>query len=142
MKLFPLAILLLFSVGCKVTYVPDYDASIEQQIVETAKANDKIYIELLAADTGKRDYKIYEPEYLDVEADIHSIQLMNEARKNNTDMLDIINRLDSTFNELRIEHKAAPPKNMEISIDQMYMKGFWKALLLAEQGLPHTLPAK
>ncbi|MEP6466810.1 MAG: hypothetical protein ABJB05_10925, partial [Parafilimonas sp.] len=113
-KLIPLVACIVLFFGCKVTFVPDYDATIEQQIVDAAKANDKIYIELLAADANKRDYKIYEPEYLAVEADIHSIELKNETRKNNTEMLDIINRLDTAFNEFQTEHKTEPPKDKEI----------------------------
>jgi hypothetical protein len=143
MKLFSLVTLLLFLIGCKVTYVPDYDASIESEIVETAKANDKIYIELLDADPDKRGYKNFESEYITVEADINSIELKNEVRKSNSDMLDIINNhLLPKFIQYKTEHKNAtnPLSNAEIEDYQMYIRGYWKALLLAEQGLPHTIP--
>jgi hypothetical protein len=141
-KILTLLISLLLLAACKVTFVPDYDAGIEQQITNAAKENDKLYLKLLNAALDKRDYKDYEQEYIEIEADINSIELRNEARRKSGDMLNIIRLVHKHFTEYKEEHKnaAKPLSDAQIIDYQNDMKALWKPLLLAEQGLPHETP--
>jgi hypothetical protein len=138
---FVLLFLLVALLGsCKVTFVPDYDADISKQILDAAKANDLLYLELLAAPMDKRDYTDYTKEYLLIEGEINSLALRNEARKKNGEMMDIIKRLHAHFNEVRDEHRTTikPLNDAQLKDYEEGVKAFWKVLLLAEQGLPHA----
>jgi len=136
--LIPLVILLIFTAGCRVSFVPDYDASIEQQILDGAKANDRIYLELLA-DSADRSYPKYEKEYIDVQAEINSIDLKIQASKHPKDMHYLDSTLLAHFIRYRDDHKNAQrPFTDAMIIDyQADMKAFWLILLKSEQGLPH-----
>ena len=80
---------------------------------------------------------MYADRYAEVEAEINSIRLRNEVRKNNTDMLFIINKLDSGFIRFRDEHKVNPGilRDGEIRAYQTQILAYWKPLLIAEGGL-------
>jgi hypothetical protein len=139
MKQFLLLITIVFTASCgTITLVPDHDSALETQITEAAKANDKIYLQLLNSEPEKRAFADFEKEYMNVEVEIHSIQLRNEVRKNNKEMLDIISRLNKVFSKIRNEHKAMtrPIKDAEIIDFENEMTALWKALLRAEKGLP------
>ena len=142
-KFIPLFLLSIFALGCKVTFVPNYDAAIEQEIVSAAKANDKLYLNILAADPDKRAYSNYVQAYADVESEINSIQLNEKARKKNTDMVAIVALIQKHFTEYQNEHKNAKKvlNDAEIKAYEDDMKALWEPLLLAERGLPHTVPA-
>ena len=130
-------IVIVFSYSCTVSLVPEYSADLESQITKGAKMNDKIYIDLLNAESSKRSFIMYADRYAEVEAEINSIRLRNEVRKNNTDMLFIINKLDSGFIRFRDEHKVNPSilRDGEIRSYQSQILAYWKPLLIAEGGL-------
>jgi hypothetical protein len=130
---------IIFLAGCKVTLVPDNDMVIQQQITDAAKANDKIYLELLNAPLDKRSFRDYEKEYLEVELEINSIKLKNEARKNNKEMLEIVKLLHDHFVKYKDEHKARADKPLTDAMIKDYetdISAFWKALYFAEKNLP------
>jgi hypothetical protein len=138
-NLIPLIALLILSAGCRVSFVPDYDASVEQQIIDGAKANDKIYLELLA-DSADRSYSKYAQEYIDVQADINSIDLKIQASKHPKDMHYLDSVLLVHFIKYKDEHKQAakPLTNAMIKDYQADVQAFWLILLKSEQGLPHA----
>jgi hypothetical protein len=136
-------IIYLFAIilsGCsRVVLVPDYSAGIEAQIVNGAMLNDKIYLDLADVQPAQRQYKDFSERYSAVEAEINSIELKNEIRKNNTDMLAIIDKLKAAFNKYRNEHKKNDMlSDGDIKADQAYIKAFWKPLLIAESGLKNA----
>ena len=129
--------------SCKVIWVPDYNAKLEDQITKTAKANDKLYIDMLDDLPDKRTYDRYKEKYNDIEADINSIYLFNEARNNNNDLLVITNNLKEAFQEAKKYHKENNTlSNGEIKSYQATLAGFWKPLYLAERGLKINAPKK
>jgi hypothetical protein len=132
-----LSTLLILSLSsCKVIWVPDYNAKLEDQIAKTAKANDKLYIDMLDAAPNKRDYDQYKEKYNDIEADINAIQLANEARNNNASFLVINKNLKDAFQEAKKYHKDKQVlSDGEIKSYQATLAGFWKPLFLAERGL-------
>jgi hypothetical protein len=123
--------------SCKVTFVPEYSATLEQQITNGAKMNDKLYLDLLKAEPNDRNYNSYKGRYTEIEAEINSIELENEARNNNNHFLAIIKELKTHFKDYEKEHKEKPTPltDGEIKGYQAYIKAFWKPLLLAERGI-------
>jgi hypothetical protein len=132
-----LLLVILFISACTITLVPTYDAQLESEIINGAKLNDKLYIDLLNAESSKRNFQFWLEKYSEIEAEIHTILLKNEIRKNNTDMLAIVKSLDSAFVKYKLEHKNKPTQltDGELIIYQSYIKAFWKPLLIAEGGL-------
>ncbi|AMR32710.1 hypothetical protein A0256_15405 [Mucilaginibacter sp. PAMC 26640] len=126
--------------GCsRVVLVPDYSAGIEAEIVNGAMLNDKLYLDLADAQPSKREYIDFSERYSSVEAVINSIQLKNEIRQKNTDMLAIINNLKAAFTKYRDEHKKNNTlSDGEVKADQAFIKAFWKPLLIAEHGLKNA----
>jgi hypothetical protein len=136
--LLPLTCILYLS-SCRVSLLPNYDPDIAQQIINTAKANDKLYLELLAASTDKRDYKDYQQEYLQIEVEINSINFKEQIRKKDTDMLALVKDVHTHFSKYQRDHKNSPVplSDAEIYDYEMYMTAFWKTLFVAEDELPN-----
>src|SRR5438309_4696975 len=81
-------LVLLFS--CKVALVPEYNATLDEQIAKAAQENDRLYIDMLDVPASERLYKNFMDRYNSIESEINAIQLKNEARKNNADFMVII----------------------------------------------------
>ncbi len=123
-------------VSCRVTLVPEYNAQLEDQIINTAKATDRLYIDLLDAAPSQREYTVVQPRYSEIEADINSIELKNQGRIKNGDFLVIIKNLKDAFLEAKKFHKEHKTlSNGEILSYQATLAGFWKPLYLAEKAL-------
>jgi hypothetical protein len=135
-RLFLLSALLVSVSSCKVTLVPPYDADIEQQIVNTAKMNDRLYLEMKDEPEANRTYKKYSSRYVDIESEINSILLRNEARRQGHDLVLITSNLRTLFDQFREQHKQANTINdADIKLNQIQIAAAWKALLVAERGL-------
>ncbi len=135
-KLLLSSLLFILLSSCKVIWVPDYNAKLEDQIAKTAKANDKLYIDMLDAAPDKRSYEVYKEKYNDIESDINAIQLVNEARNNNGSFLVINKNLKDAFQEAKKYHKEKKTlSDGEIKSYQATLAAFWKPLFLAERGL-------
>jgi hypothetical protein len=132
--LIPVALLVFLS--CKVTWVPEYNAQLEDQIANAAKANDKLYLDMLDQPLASRTYANYAAKYNEIEAEINSIQLKNEARKNNGDFLVINKNLREEFAKYRKEHKDdGTLTDGKIKVFRLQIAGFWRPLYMAERGL-------
>ncbi len=122
--------------SCRVTLVPEYSAELENQIAATAKANDRLYIDLLDAPPSERRYQDVHSRYNDIEAEINSIELQNQARIKNQDFLAIIKNLREAFTEAKKYHKDRETlSNGEILAYKSTMAGFWKPLYVSEKAL-------
>lgn len=123
-------------ISCRVALVPEYNAQLEDQISKTAKATDRLYIDLLDAAPAERNYTIVQPRYSEIEAEINSIELVNQGRIKNGDFLVIIKNLKEAFQEAKKYHKEHKTlSNGEILSYQSTLAGFWKPLYLAEKAL-------
>src|SRR5829696_5047653 len=103
--LFVVVILFVLFNSCRVSLVPAYSAELEEQISKTAKANDRLYIDLLDEPKEKRSYENFKQRYNDIESEINSIQLKNEAREHNGDFIVINKNLKDAFSEAKKYHK-------------------------------------
>ena len=131
-----LFIVLLFLSSCKVTLVPEYSSSLEERIINVAKKNDLLYQDMLGKKEADRKYEYYIDRYNDIAAEINSMELENETRSNNTEMLEIIDNLKKAFNQYKGDHqrKIILPEG-EIKVYQSQIRAFWRPLLIAEKGL-------
>jgi hypothetical protein len=127
---------LLLLVSCKVMLVPPYSAELENQIITNAKATDKLYIDMLDVPVANRLYDSFKDRYNEIEAEINSIQLKNEARQKNADFLVIIKNLKDAFAEAKKYHKDNKTiSNGEAKVYQSSLAAFWKPLYKAEKAL-------
>ncbi|KAA9041831.1 hypothetical protein FW778_07390 [Ginsengibacter hankyongi] len=122
--------------SCRVMLVPEYSAALEDQIANTAKATDKLYIDMLDVPVNKRTYHDLNERYNEIEVEINSIQLKNEARPKNGDFLVIIKNLKDAFAEAKKYHKDHNTlTDGEAIAYQATLAGFWKPLYIAEKAL-------
>ena len=122
--------------SCRVTLVPEYNAQLEEQIAKTAKATDKLYIDMLDVPLNNRTYESFKDRYNDIESEINSIKLKNEARSKNADFLVINKNLKDAFDEAKKYHKDnSTLSNGEAKAYQATLAGFWKPLYIAEIAL-------
>lgn len=130
-------LLLVFMItSCRVMLVPQYSAALEDQIASAAKATDKLYIDMLDMPANERTYNVFNERYNDIEAEINSIQLKNEARPKNGDFLVIIKNLKDAFAEAKKYHKEHTTlSDGEAIAYQATLSGFWKPLYIAEKAL-------
>lgn len=130
-----LLFVLLF-VSCRVAFVPEYSAQLEEQITKTAKATDKLYIDMLDVPVSNRTYDSFKDRYNEIESEINSIKLKNEARPKNADFLVINKNLKDAFDEAKKYHKEnATLADGEVKAYQATLAGFWKPLYVAELAL-------
>jgi len=122
--------------SCKVTLVPEYNFQLEEQIANAAKATDKLYIDMLDVPLNNRTYESFKDRYNDIESEINSIKLKNEARPKNADFLVINKNLKDAFEEAKKFHKDnSTLSNGEAKAYQASLAGFWKPLYVAEIAL-------
>ena len=95
----------LLFLSCRVMLVPEYSAQLEDQISKTAKATDKLYIDILDVPVNNRTYENFKDRYNEIESEINSIKLKNEARPKNADFLVINKNLKDAFDEAKKYHK-------------------------------------
>lgn len=128
--------LLFMLTSCKVMLVPEYNAALEDQIASTAKATDKLYIDMLDVPANERTYDTFNERYNEIEVEINSIQLKNEARPKNGDFLVIIKNLKDAFAEAKKYHKEHKIlSDGEAIAYQATLSGYWKPLYIAEKAL-------
>ena len=129
-------LLISMLLSCRVTLVPEYNAQLEGQIANAAKATDRLYIDMLDVPLNNRTYDSFKDRYNDIESEINSIQLKNEARSKNADFLVINKNLKEAFEEAKKYHKDnSTLSNGEAKAYQATLAGFWKPLYLAEIAL-------
>lgn len=138
---FPAILLLVcLFLSCRVMLVPEYSAQLEDQIAKTARATDKLYIDMLDVPLNNRTYESFKDRYNEIESEINSIKLKNEARPKNADFLVINKNLKDAFDEAKKYHKEnSTLSNGEAKAYQATLAGFWRPLYLAEIALK---PAK
>ncbi|MDB5233001.1 MAG: hypothetical protein JWN76_3806 [Chitinophagaceae bacterium] len=133
---YSLLIPLLFFSACKVSWVPQYSAQLEERIANCAKANERLYLDMLDADDTARSYTHYKDRYNDIQSEISAIRLANEARKNNAEFIIINKNLSEAFAEAKNYHKSHHIlSNGEIKAYQQSIAAFWRPLYFAEKGL-------
>lgn len=129
-------LLLALSSCVSVQLVPDYSEAIENQIIETQKQNERLYINLLELPESKRTYESVSEEYLEIESDINSILFQYQAQEKSEDFVKMTKQLKDNFLQYKKEHKDKKTLNEgQIILYTSYINGFWRPLLMAEKAL-------
>jgi len=130
-------IVLLLLCSCKASWVPEYSSVLEEKIINGAKLNEKLYLDIaVTSDTNSRNYYSWLTRYNEIELEINSIKFMNETREKNEDMLKLIGNLSNAFSRYKNEHKVNRHlSNGEVLLYSEYMNAYWLPLLKAEIAL-------
>lgn len=131
-----LVFLLLGLFACRATFVPPYDATIEAQIIKTARLTDGLYLDMLDAKQTERRYPLYAAKYQEIQLDINSLLLKTQVREKNKDLLVMVQNLQKLFLQFKDSHKEKTVLNdADIQLNQMQINAMWAPLLLAERAL-------
>jgi hypothetical protein len=135
-KILVLGFLAVALFGCRATFVPPYDASIEAQIIKTARLTDALYLGMLDVKEANRNYDLYAAKYLEVQIDINSLLLKTQIRDHNKDLLVIVQNLKKLFEQFKDDHKKKIIlADADIMLNQMQINAIWAPLLMAERAL-------
>lgn len=143
MKAKTLAILALvtFTINSCMTVqlVPDYSETIEKQIIETQKLNEKLYVEMLAQAVAGRTYSSFEKQYIEIESNINSLFFQINNREKNADFVVMMSKLKDNFIQYKEEHKAKGTlTDGEVKIYLRYINDFYNPLLISEKALKNV----
>lgn len=126
---------LLFE-GCRVTLLPDYDESISQQIIETAKRVDKFYLEMLettSIENGGRSYDKFVESYVEIEVELNSLLNKNKVRPLNENSTQICENTLALWIKYKGEHKESNKlSDGEIQLNQATFDDLFYAMQVAE----------
>lgn len=130
-------ILAFLSEGCRVTLVPDYDDSIAQEILETAKRVDKFYLDMLETtvnENGDRAYNKMVDSYVEIEVELASLLSKNKIRPLNENSI----RICEITLELWIKYKEEHKEDNELSdglirLNRLTFSDLFYAMLVAEK---------
>ncbi|MEC4004880.1 hypothetical protein OX283_009455 [Flavobacterium sp. SUN052] len=132
--LFLIALLLNSCISLQL--VPSYSETIEKQIIETQKLNEKMYTEILALPESKRNYENFEKQYIEIESNINSLFFQINNREQNSDFVVMMSELKTNFIQYKEEHKSKGTlKDGEINIYIKYINDFYKPILISEKAL-------
>lgn len=119
-----------------VKMLPDYSETIEKQIIETQKQNEKLYLKLAELPEKERFYTSFAKEYLEVESSINSILFQYQSREKNENFVQMTKLLKANFIQYKKEHKDKKTLNdSEIILYIVYINGFWQPILTSEKTL-------
>jgi hypothetical protein len=140
MKTKVLALMSLFIISffscAPIQLVPDYSDAIENQIIQTQKMNEKLYVGLLAMPVDQRTYSSCQKEYLEIESNINSLFFQINIREKNASFVVMMNQLKSNFIQYKDEHKLKGTlTDGEIKIYIRYINDFYQPLLVSEKAL-------
>ncbi|MBS1730719.1 MAG: hypothetical protein JSS67_08060 [Bacteroidetes bacterium] len=129
---FPLMLL----ASCRVSLVPAYDAALQTQIENAAKATDMLYLKMMDASMNDKEYATYAQDYLNIEGEINAILLKNEIRPKSEDIVASIKILKDYFIKAKEDHvKRNVLSNAEALIYNEQLKALWKPVLIEEMAL-------
>lgn len=126
----------IFLAGCRASFVPAYDAALQTQIENAAKATDMLYLTMIASTENLKSYDRYSGEYLNIEGEINSILFKNEVRPQSADIVVSIKILKDYFIQAKDDHaKRGVLSNAEALIYNEQLKALWKPVLIEEIAL-------
>jgi len=124
--------------ACKVTFIPDYDASVMEQIENTSKLVNKFYLSMLEAtseEQGGRSYDKFADQYVNVEVELYSLLNKNKIRplnENSTRICEITIELWIKYKE---EHRQDNTlSNGLIKLNRKTFDDLFFAMQVAEKG--------
>jgi hypothetical protein len=128
---------LLTTASCAIRLLPDYDATLAEEIIEAALKIDRFYsqmMELHQAGTDERSYENFKDGYMEIELALRSLYLKNEVRPLNKHSTRICEIALELWDKYRDEHKEDTLlSDGDIIINRRYFQDLFKAMLAAEE---------
>ena len=142
-KRFLVAFVLVISMAafnsCRVVLLPSYDATISEQIDNTAKSVDRFYLSMLETTTVENDgraFSKFADKYVEIEVELNSLLNKNKIRplnKNSTRICEITCQLWVKYKE---EHKAKNTlKDGLILLNRKKFSDLFFAMRVADEGI-------
>ena len=136
-RLILIIVLALLLEGCRVTLVPDYDDSIAQEILKTAKRVDMFYLDILETtvnENGDRAYIKMVDSYVEIEVELASLLSKNKIRPLNENSI----RICEITLELWVKYKEEHKEDNELSdglikLNRLTFSDLFYAMLVAEK---------
>jgi len=136
-RLILIIVLALLLEGCRVTLVPDYDDSIAQEILKTAKRVDMFYLDMLETtdnENGDRAYNKMVDSYVEIEVELASLLSKNKIRPLNENSI----RICEITLELWVKYKEEHKEDNELSdglikLNRLTFNDLFYAMLVAEK---------
>jgi len=94
--------------GCRVQFIPAYDAKISEQIDVTSKAVDKFYLTMLATSTAEnegRAFNKFSEQYVTIDVELNSLLNKNKIRPLNENSTRICEITIQLWQKYKQEHK-------------------------------------
>lgn len=108
--------------SCRVTLLPNYDASVARQIDSTNKMIDRFYLNMAEINSAQRQYSNFVPDYVKIEVELISILNENKARTLNKDSEKISQNAFDEWEKYKDKHKADNTiKDADIKLNRIYM---------------------
>jgi len=126
--------LLICFTGCTVHYIPDYNASLSNEIVDVAKHVDAFYAHLLDTPDSLRIYEKYSEAYTNIEVDLNSIIMRNQVRPLNKESTQIAKNSLNLWMKYKNEHKKNNGcKDVLINLHREDMAKMFNAMFNSEE---------
>ncbi len=93
--------------GCAIKLVADYDQPAFDETLKVAKEVDRFYGALLERPEGQRQYAQFSSQYVDIESDLRSLVMRNQARPLNEESI----KISETILDLWRKYKGAHQEN-------------------------------
>ena len=123
--------------SCKVSMLPDYNATITEQINTTAMKVDKFYLSMQESTTQEKDGRAYSnfiEDYVEIEVELNSLLSQNKTRplnKNSTRICEITLQLWVKYKE---EHKVKNTlPNGLLILNRKTFSDLFYAMMVAEK---------
>lgn len=124
--------------SCKVTFVPNYDSKISEQIDETTKAVDLFYLDMLentSDNNGGRSFDKFSKKYVTIEVDMNALLNKNKARPLNENSTRICEITLELWQKYKAVHKKDDKlTNGEIKYNRKIFDDLFFAMQVAEKG--------
>jgi hypothetical protein len=136
-----LAILLLATFamyGCRVTFVPEYDAELAADIKATAQQVDRFYLMMLettSTDNDGRAFEHFAAQYVDIEVMLNSLLVQNKIKPLNENSTRIVEITLELWQKYKEEHRTDNTlSDGLIKLNRKTFSDLFYAMQVAEKG--------
>jgi len=121
---------LVILASCKITLVPKYDAVVYKSVKDGQEMTELLF---------KAENAVYNDSLYNILAtQINNIRKSEESRLKSKPLVNIVDLLKKNFDKYRAQHRAkGVATEADFKIWLLYLRPYWKDLLIAEDSLKH-----
>jgi hypothetical protein len=129
---------LLAASACRVTFLPNYDANLSEQIATSSRSVDKFYLSMLDttnAAQGGRAFGKFSAQYVNIEVELNSLMNQNRIRPLNENSTRICEITLACWITYKAEHKKDNTlSDGIIKLNRKTFNDLFFAMQVAEKG--------